>query len=292
MMMGVRGSIIPLMRLLSMGTATGLVKTERNTPEYAENVDRYAPLPTVEQLVVLGEGIGETVRFHRRIVGGLGGTVDVLLVGAGAGEPVVLKRYWLPEPGEISPAESEFRALALAVEHGISAPVTDLDRPDRVVPGAGHRHLACRWSRASGSGRSRRLGRSVGGCAGRHPSNSARINGSRPLPGAGRHRRAPVGDGDPRCTRPTSTGHGSLGETCRDLGHAEAEAQVYVHHDFWPGNTLWVAEKLAAVDRLGRGAIADPALDVAYCAFDMRLLGLNEAAEVSSRFTGSTRGDP
>lgn len=35
--MGVRGSIIPLIRLLSMGTATGLVKTGRNAPEYPKD---------------------------------------------------------------------------------------------------------------------------------------------------------------------------------------------------------------------------------------------------------------
>ena len=58
------------------------------------------------------------------------------------------------------------------------------------------------------------------------------------------------------------------------------EAPVYVHHDFWPGNTLWLDEKLVAVIDWEGGAIADPALDVAYCALDMQLLGLSEAAEV------------
>ncbi|MGH8947793.1 MAG: phosphotransferase, partial [Acidimicrobiia bacterium] len=85
-------------------------------------MDRYAPLPTVEQLGALGEELGRPARFDRRIVGGFGGTVDVLIVGTDPGERVVLKRYWLPEPNEVSPAESEFRALALAAEHGIPAP--------------------------------------------------------------------------------------------------------------------------------------------------------------------------
>ena len=45
------------------------------------------------------------------------------------------------------------------------------------------------------------------------------------------------------------------------------------------GTRCGLTEKLAAVVDWEGGAIADPALDVAYCAFDMRLLGLNEAAE-------------
>jgi aminoglycoside phosphotransferase (APT) family kinase protein len=56
------------------------------------------------------------------------------------------------------------------------------------------------------------------------------------------------------------------------------EAPVYVHHDFWPGNTLWMEEDLVAVVDWEGGCVADPALDVAYCALDIRLLGLPEAA--------------
>ena len=82
-----------------------------------------APLPSAEQLDALGRDLGRPTRFDQRIVGGLGGTVDVLIVGHDPGEAVVLKRYWLPQSAEISPAEIEFRALALAVEQGVSAPI-------------------------------------------------------------------------------------------------------------------------------------------------------------------------
>jgi hypothetical protein len=81
-------------------------------------VGRYAPLPTVERLGALGEQLGRSTRFDRRIVGGLGRTVDVLTVGAEPGERVALKRYWFPDVDEISPAERRVPALALADRAG------------------------------------------------------------------------------------------------------------------------------------------------------------------------------
>jgi aminoglycoside phosphotransferase (APT) family kinase protein len=53
---------------------------------------------------------------------------------------------------------------------------------------------------------------------------------------------------------------------------------VYVHHDYWAGNTLWLESRLVAVVDWEGGSIGDPAIDVAYCSFDMRLLGMDEAA--------------
>ena len=242
-------------------------------------MDRYAPLPTVDQLGALGEGLGERIRFHQRIVGGLGGTVDVLVVGAGAGERVVLKRYWLAEPGEISPAESEFRALALAIEHGISAPVPIwIDRiglfPERAIVIS-------------------------------HVEGAVLLDPEDPIDWAVQladalvaiHRIQPEPtDQDLFPVLAATDGHQTEAETLAALsGHPlgmdlwsrraealtslEPERPVYVHHDFWPGNTLWVEEKLAAVVDWEGGAIADPALDVAYCALDMRLLGLKQAAD-------------
>ena len=216
-MMGVRGSVIPLILSLSMGTGAGIVKTwAKGLGTRLTSMDHYAPLPTDEQLDALGRELGRPTRFDRRIVGGLGGTVDVLIVGNDPGEAVVLKRYWLPESGEISPAESEFRALALAADRGISAPSPIwIDRVGD-LPGAGHRHLICRRSRASGSDRSERLGLSTGRRAHRDPSDPTCVRGSGPLPGTWPHRRSPVRGGDPGRVAPTPAGHGSLGKTCRD----------------------------------------------------------------------------
>jgi aminoglycoside phosphotransferase (APT) family kinase protein len=73
----------------------------------------------------------------------------------------------------------------------------------------------------------------------------------------------------------------------RRLWHRRTEAltelkpvdPVYVHHDYWAGNTLWRESRLVAVVDWEGGSIGDPAIDVAYCAGDMRLLGLDSAAD-------------
>ena len=199
-MMGVRGSVIPLILSLSMGT--GAVHSQdvgEKLGHSLTSMDHYAPLPTADQLDQLSRELGRPTRFDQRIVGGLGGTVDVLIVGHDPGEAVVLKRYWLPQSGEISPAESEFRALALAVEHGVSAPTPIwIDRiglfPERAIV-ISHVEGGVLLSPS----KSDRLGGSTRGSAHRsHPSDPTCVRGSRPLPGTDHHRRSPVRDGNAR----------------------------------------------------------------------------------------------
>ncbi|HJQ91460.1 MAG TPA: phosphotransferase [Acidimicrobiia bacterium] len=243
------------------------------------SMDHNAPLPTAEQLDALGRELGRPTRFGQRIVGGLGGTVDVLIVGHDPGEAVVLKRYWLSQSGEISPAESEFRALALAVDRGISAPSPIwVDRvglfPERAivmsyVEGAvlldptdpndwasQLAHALIEVHRIQPASTDRALFPVLGHSDGHLPETET-------LAALRRH---PLGM--------------DLWARRVELANLRPEDQVYVHRDFWPGNTLWTEQKLAAVIDWEGGAIADPALDVAYCAFDIRLLGLSEAAEV------------
>ena len=56
------------------------------------------PSPPTSSSTCSRRELGRPTRFDRRIVGGLGGTVDVLIVGTDPGEAVVLKRYWFPNP--------------------------------------------------------------------------------------------------------------------------------------------------------------------------------------------------
>lgn len=242
-------------------------------------MDHYAPLPTADQLDQLARELGRPTHFDRRIVGGLGGTVDVLIIGTDPGESAVLKRYWLPEPGEISPAESEFRALALAADRGISAPSPIwVDRlglfPERAivmsyVEGAvlldptdpndwasQLAHALIEVHRIQPASTDRALFPVLGDSDGHLPETET-------LAALRRH----------------PLGMDLWARRVDTLANLRPEDQVYVHRDFWPGNTLWTEQKLAAVIDWEGGAIADPALDVAYCAFDMQLLGLNEAAE-------------
>ena len=238
-------------------------------------MDHYAPLPTVDQLEALASELGRVTRFDRRIVGGLGGTVDVLIVGTGHEERVVLKRYWLPEPKEVSPAESEFRALALAEEHGIAAPSPIwVDRiglfPERAIV------------ISFVEGRVVLDPADPIDWAGKLAAALNSIHGIRPAP-ADRALFPDMGDDDSHYPAPEVLEQHPLGRELRARGVEAADSlqpvdPVYVHHDFWSGNTLWIDDALVAVIDWEGGTIGDPAIDVAYCALDIRLLGLEGAA--------------
>lgn len=77
------------------------------------------------------------------------------------------------------------------------------------------------------------------------------------------------------------------------LGSRSTEGeQVFSHTDYWPGNTLWDGGELTAVVDWESPAIGDRAMDVAYCALDIRYLGMDRVAD---RFVESYRdetGDP
>jgi aminoglycoside phosphotransferase (APT) family kinase protein len=77
------------------------------------------------------------------------------------------------------------------------------------------------------------------------------------------------------------------------LGQRSVETEpVFSHTDFWPGNTLWENGDLTAVVDWESPATGDRAMDVAYCALDIRYLGMDRVAD---RFIDSYReesGDP
>jgi aminoglycoside phosphotransferase (APT) family kinase protein len=239
----------------------------------------YAELPTAEQLRALAQELGGPVDHESRIVGGLGGTIDVLLLGATDHRRVVLKRYWLPEPGEVNPAESEFRALTLAAEHGITAP-------------------SPLWIDTTGLFLERAIVTSfLDGRPLLDPSDP--LDWATQLAGAlsAIHRiRTGPDDADLFPVLGNDDGHGSETEKfeavqqhplgpglwskrAQSSEEFEPVTPTYLHHDYWPGNTLWVGGRLVAVVDWEGGALGDPALDVAYCAFDIRLLGLDAAAD-------------
>ncbi len=204
--------------------------------------------------------------------------MDVLVTEAG--ESLILKRYWLPEPGEtVDPARSEFRALALASRAGVPAPTAMwLDEsgifPERgvitsFVPGRPliHPDDAIDWSTQLAKVLLRIHTLEV------TPADNALF----PRLGAGDPHRSWSETAD------TVSQHGRGREIWDALverrdGFQEV-VETYVHHDFWPGNTMWVGQKLGSVIDWEGGCVADPALDVACCAFDIAMLGLHEAAD-------------
>ncbi len=235
-------------------------------------MDRYAPIPTPEQLESLGDDLGASLSYDYRILGGLGGTMDVLRTDL---DRVVLKRYWLPEPDEgINPAESEYRALALAAEHRIPAPSPLwIDRaglfPERAVVISFLEGIVI-LEPADPMDWATQLATVLTEIHGMRPSASDSIFPT-------------LGHDDGHTSEEAVLEHPLGAELWKRRSEAVAtlvpDEMVYVHHDFWPGNTLWVDERLVAVVDWEGGSIADPALDVANCALDIRLLGNDEVAD-------------
>jgi len=235
-------------------------------------MDRYAPIPTPEQLERLGDDLGARLRYDYRIIGGLGGTMDVLRADE---ERVVLKRYWLPEPAEVNPAESEYGALTLAATHGIPVPSPLwVDRvglfPERAVV-LSFLEGGVLLDPADPLDWASQLATALSGIHGIDPAAADPLL-------------FPVMGHDDGHSSEAAVRQHPLGlELWSKLKHAIdsliPEDVVYVHHDYWPGNTLWIDEKLVAVVDWEGGSIADPALDVAYCALDLRLLGMDDAAD-------------
>lgn len=252
-------------------------------------MDRYAPIPTPEQLQRLGDDLGAPMSYDYRIFGGLGGTIDVLKLGA---DKVVLKRYWIPDPeDDDEPAESEYRILTLAREQGVPAPdPLWIDRMELF------RERAVTMSFLEGNvvldpvdplAWAGQLARTL------HAIHEIRIEP------ADDDLFPTIGWDDSHSSEESVKEH-PLGRELWEARLAAVKALVpedlvYVHHDYWPGNTLWIDERLVAVVDWEGGCIADPALDVAYCALDLRLLGREEAAdhfvetyrEVSGRALGN-----
>jgi len=248
-------------------------------------VAEYASEPTADQLRKLSDHLGRRVRHDHRILGGEGGTVDVLT--SEDGEKLVLKRFWLPEAGESSsPALSEFRALTRAREAGVPAPTPLwLDEtglfPERAVVTS---YVAGRpliepddeadWAAQLAEALHRLHGIRIS-----EPDHALF-----PDLGANDPHRSwdEIADVLERHDRGRQIWVALTGRR----NQLEEVPVVYTHHDFWPGNTLWVDQELVAIIDWEGGCIADPALDVACCAFDIRMLGLDQAA---SHFVESYR---
>jgi aminoglycoside phosphotransferase (APT) family kinase protein len=64
------------------------------------------------------------------------------------------------------------------------------------------------------------------------------------------------------------------------LGNSDADSEfVFSHTDFWPGNTLWKDGDLVAVVDWESPVSGEREMDVAYCALDIRYLGMDKVAD-------------
>jgi len=193
------------------------------------------------------------------------------------GDLVFLKRYWLPDGDEFSPAETEFRSLTLANEHGVPAPrPLWIDRiglfPERAVvtefiEGTILLQPSDPFDRAA------QLANVLVQIHQIEPP--AEDEAFFPI--------LPIGQWPHEDEYPFADGEHPLRERVRSMRRRAKtslppETAVYLHHDYWPGNTLWKDERLVAVVDWEGGVVGDPAIDVACCAFDVSMLGLDEAA--------------
>ena len=55
---------------------------------------------------------------------------------------------------------------------------------------------------------------------------------------------------------------------------------VLLHMDYWPGNVLWIEDRISAVLDWDAASYGDPALDVAYFRMNMYLRGIKSAADI------------
>ncbi len=254
----------------------GLTTSRGSRCQTPPAMEQYSPVPTTDQLRILGEELGRAVSYERRIRGGLGGTVDVV---SADGEPLILKRYWVTGPEEQTPAETEFRAMQLANESGVPAPTPVwIDRKGLFPEGAvvmTYVDGVPLLDAADQLDWARQLAAVLVSIHQIQPEPSDSDLFPRLAPGEGPH---------PEEENPeTGAGH-ELGPRLWALRSQAAafllpEEPVFLHHDFWAGNTLWRQDELVAVIDWEGGCIGDPSMDVAYCAFDMRLLGLDTAAD-------------
>ena len=60
----------------------------------------------------------------------------------------------------------------------------------------------------------------------------------------------------------------------------EGSPAVFVHMDYWPGNVLWLDDRVSAVLDWDAAGYGDRALDVAYFRMNMYLRGIKEAADI------------
>lgn len=238
---------------------------------------QYAPLPTQEQIDRVRDAIGASTLAHvKRITGGLSCTMDVL---SDASTRMVLRRYgpWSKDR-EVDVAARETRALELLQRANIPAPAPIWKDSEGVfdeqailvsfVEGAPDLTPANPFEWAEG----------LAGIL-------ARIHAVRPEdddlelfpPGAGEDIRKITEN--PELVLEHPLGEDLLRRRVMLASRDTDSDQVFSHTDFWPGNTMWSDGRLTAVVDWESPTMGDREMDVAYCAVDIRYLGMDRVAD-------------
>lgn len=240
------------------------------------------PPPTDEQLERLAGALapGGALSHVRRLAGGVSCAMDVLEVAGAMGAPqrFVLRRHPSGSFGFIVSAEREALALELAGAVGVPVPsvvwIDDAGIFDETAlvlsflegePPAGSINTQHRADQLAGA-----LVRihSVVLAKREHTTLERYV----------------AGEGDDGVSVPDALAAHSLGpallDRIRDLRRSLVEVdECFLHADYHPGNSLWRKEQLVGVVDWEMAGIGDPAFDVAYCATDLRCLGLDAPAD-------------
>ncbi len=205
--------------------------------------------------------------------------MDVLKTSGSPSRRLVLRRYgpW-GNPTDDHPAPVEAHALDLAARHGVPVPeVLWVDRSKIFADPA----IVISYI----DGVPLTNPSDPGGWADQLAQAAASIH-SVPLgdPDFVMIERAIPGSNDDGVNPPEEVAPHSLGPALWEAVLARRarmvpEEDCFLHADFWPGNTLWRSDHLLAVVDWETPAIGDPALDIAYCAMDMRYVGMTGPAD-------------
>lgn len=230
----------------------------------------YAPLPTPDELTRLSSVLGFDLTWERRVEGGLGCTTDKL---AGNGQQLVLRRHgpwWIDRNPRV--AIKERAVLELLGSQNLPVPRPLWAEESGVFRGPS---IVLEWVEgddllvpADPLEASRKLAVTLAAIHAVEPDRDTSnllmaqtsMDGERPE-GYSDHPLASAVDAKLNTLEPAHRG------------------TTIVHSDYWPGNTIWRNGDLAAVIDWEEAMLGDPMNDVAYCALDLRYLGLDHAAD-------------
>lgn len=246
---------------------------------------QYAPEPTEEQLVALAESLspGCTAAFDHRILGGLGCTMDVICVKERSGsefKAVLRRRGMWSRDDNLDAARTELDVLRLLRSHDIPVPeplwadeTHIFTEPATLIEFIDGKPLMTPEDPIDYTTQLALM--------------LVRLHDISPSPVI----RAVLRDYNKQETthlakaKPPNyvAGH-HLGARLwaaqrTELKQSTLESGLFLHGDYWPGNTLWQGQKLVAVVDFEEVGIGDPALDIGTAVVNFRFEPWRDAAD-------------
>ncbi len=246
---------------------------------------QYAPEPTEEQLSALANALspGSTVMFDHRILGGLGCTMDVLRVEERSGsefKAILRRRGNWSRDDNMAAARAELEVLCLLRSNGIPVPeplwadeTGIFTEPATLIEFIEGKPLMAPEDPIDYTTQLALM--------------LVRLHDISPNPAV----RSTLRDYNAQETEAFAhvdppkyvAGHhlgAKLWATQRsELKRTSLEAGVFLHGDYWPGNTLWQGQKLVAIVDFEEVGTGDPALDVGTAIVNYRFEPWRDAAD-------------